>query len=196
MDVIDRLGFGYLEDVVRQWETHSDITLGELFELVAITAKPAQRNALSADLISKGMRLRNFPSDDYTWADLKTIVRFLDVHSALFGVMFPDRAGWDLQNLLLAEIVDHQRWLQWAKTKDGSKGRNRPKQVPRPGVTPEQPAGAKVAAQPLSQLKARLAKRYAAINAAETKKKLTAGLGRRVPPDPPKASLEDIFGRG
>lgn len=41
---------------------------------------------------------------------------------------------WGLTEMLLADIVDSQRWQVWAKTKDGHKGRNRPKPVPRPGV--------------------------------------------------------------
>jgi hypothetical protein len=36
--------------------------------------------------------------------------------------------------MLLAAIADVLRWLQWAKTKDGQKGRNAPDPIPRPGV--------------------------------------------------------------
>lgn len=48
--------------------------------------------------------------------------------------MYPDQVGWTLTNQLLASIVDVLRWLQWAKTEDGSKGRNMPEPIERPGV--------------------------------------------------------------
>ncbi|OBJ26970.1 DUF5361 domain-containing protein [Mycobacterium sp. 1245801.1] len=48
--------------------------------------------------------------------------------------MHPDEAGWTLTNMLLAVIADCLRWLQWAKTKDGQKGRNAPEPIKRPGV--------------------------------------------------------------
>lgn len=44
--------------------------------------------------------------------------------------------GWTLKDLLLAESVDTLRLLLWAKTKDGSKNRNRPKPITRPGRRP------------------------------------------------------------
>lgn len=39
-----------------------------------------------------------------------------------------------MTNHLLATQVDMLAWLRWAKTEDGSKGRNRPKPLPRPGM--------------------------------------------------------------
>ena len=34
----------------------------------------------------------------------------------------------------MATVADGIHWLQWAKTKDAEKGRNRPKPIPRPGA--------------------------------------------------------------
>jgi len=48
--------------------------------------------------------------------------------------MNPDHQ-WDLDAQLSALAVDHLRLLLWAKTKDAASGRNRPKPIPRPGVT-------------------------------------------------------------
>lgn len=48
--------------------------------------------------------------------------------------MYPNEAGWTLTNMLLATIADVLRWLQWAKTKDGQKGRGAPEPIARPGV--------------------------------------------------------------
>lgn len=198
LNVIDSIAMGYLGKILEQWEVQSNIRVGEAFQLITILNIPAKREALSADLIKAGMRLRNFPSPEHTWTDLKIFIRYLDVHSALYGLVYPDRAGWDKQNMLLANIADSLTWLQWAKTKDGSKGRNRPKPIPRPGVKQNQPKGAQVRPAPLSQVKARFAKRYADNHNAAQQKKLTAGLGRRLPVEAankPKPTLDEIFGR-
>ena len=70
--------------------------------------------------------------------------------------MFPDRAGWTTQQQLLAEMVDVLHWLQWAKTRDGQRNRNRPPRVPRPGTTSTPRPGLKPKAAPLSVVKKRL----------------------------------------
>jgi len=57
--------------------------------------------------------------------------------SATFRAVYPDRGPWGLSEQLLAEAVDTLHWLQWAKTVDGSKNRNHPRPIPRPGVEPE-----------------------------------------------------------
>jgi hypothetical protein len=92
--------------------------------------------ALEADLIDRGLRLRWCPSPDFTWRDLHLFVKFADMDSKLMRSMYPDKAGWTLTNQLLAIIADVLRWLQWAKTKDGMKGYNQPEPIPRPGVVP------------------------------------------------------------
>lgn len=58
--------------------------------------------------------------------------------SALAIELRPEDAPWEtLDSHLLAEVVDRLGLLLWAKTKDGQKGRNRPKPVDRPGRRPE-----------------------------------------------------------
>ena len=52
--------------------------------------------------------------------------------------MVGDASPWGLAEQLLAQIVDNQNIQIWFKTKDGEKGRNRPKPIPRPGVDPDQ----------------------------------------------------------
>lgn len=49
----------------------------------------------------------------------------------------PDQSPWGLTELLLAELVDVQRWIAWSKTKDGQNNRNRPERITRPGVEPQ-----------------------------------------------------------
>jgi hypothetical protein len=114
---------------------------------------------LEADLMKDGLRLRDCPSERFNWRDLSVYVRHVGVDSNLFRAMFPDRAGWTLTNMLLAEMVDTLHWLQWAKTKDGQRGRNRPALTPRPGVAPAGKSR-KTKAAPLSVIKDRMARRY------------------------------------
>ena len=72
-------------------------------------------------------------------------VRYLGPHSNLVAELYPDRAGWDLQNQLLASIADDQRWLHWAKTEAASEGGEPPERIERPGVVkPQTRPGSKV----------------------------------------------------
>jgi hypothetical protein len=79
------------------------------------------------------------------------------VDSHLYRSMHPDEAGWTLTNHLLATIADVLRWLQWAKTKDGQKNRNRPEPITRPGVkSSKKRTHPKVKGVPLSRMRALL----------------------------------------
>ena len=80
------------------------------------------------------MRLRWFPSPDYSWRDLVVFVKHLPQNSAYVRESLGGDSAWDLNNQLNALIADYLRILVWFKTKDGSKGRNFPKPIPRPGV--------------------------------------------------------------
>lgn len=93
------------------------------------------RSAVAADLIDKGLRLRDFPSDHLTWADMLAIVENAPRTSAIARSVDREKAEWSTTDYLLAMIADAQAWLVWAKTEDGAKNRNRPKPLPRPGVT-------------------------------------------------------------
>lgn len=57
--------------------------------------------------------------------------------SAVYRALNPDDSPWNMQTFLLAEAVDTLRTLAWFKTKDGQKGRKRPKPIPRPGYRPK-----------------------------------------------------------
>lgn len=67
--------------------------------------------------------------------------------------MRPDDAGWTLETMLLATAVDTLRWLQWAQTEDGHKGRNQPDPIPRPGVKSSRKAVQPAKAIPRSKLR-------------------------------------------
>lgn len=93
--------------------------------------------AVEFDLIRYGLRLRDLGSPHFTWRDFLVIVRRMPyADSALAAEMNPADSPWTLAEHLLAELVDVQRLALWAKTKDGSKNRNRPKPIERPGNRP------------------------------------------------------------
>lgn len=74
--------------------------------------------------------------------------------SHIYRALHPDEAGWTLTNHLLAIIADTLRWLQWAKTKDGRKNRNRPDPIVRPGVrAAKKRTHPKVKGEPLSRMR-------------------------------------------
>jgi len=66
--------------------------------------------------------------------------------------------GWSRGEQLLAAVVDFLALHWWAQTKDGAKNRNRPKQIPRPGVEDGSKARMKGAVLlPVDEVKRRLA---------------------------------------
>ena len=58
--------------------------------------------------------------------------------SALYRALLGDDSDWNTTNQLLAMVADHLAVANWFQTKDGQKGKNRPKQIPRPGVKDEE----------------------------------------------------------
>lgn len=92
------------------------------------------RKALEADLMRAGLRLRWFPSVDYTWRDLLVFVQSLGEDSATVRASLGADAYWGLTEQLLALNADYLRILIWMKTKDAQHNRNFPKPIPRPGV--------------------------------------------------------------
>lgn len=64
------------------------------------------------------------------------IVRCSPRDSILARELAPDDTRWSDTEWLLADVVDRLSLLVWFKTKDGSKNRNRPEPVPRPGDAP------------------------------------------------------------
>lgn len=88
-------------------------------------------------MIKHGLRLRDLGTERLSWRDLWVIVTQQDpAQSAVHRALNPDDAPWNMHTFLLAETVDTLRTLVWFKTKDGQKGRNRPKPIPRPGYRP------------------------------------------------------------
>ena len=96
--------------------------------------------ALEADLIERGLRLRNVGTEEFTWADLSAIVRHLPDSSALVRDSMDDlqreKAQWGVAEQLMAVMANALNVLVWAKTEDASKGINKPEPILPPGVTP------------------------------------------------------------
>ena len=57
--------------------------------------------------------------------------------SALYRALLGDDSDWNTTNQLLAMVADHLAVANWFETKDGQKGKKRPKQIPRPAVRDE-----------------------------------------------------------
>lgn len=98
------------------------------------------RGALNCDLIAHGYRVQDVPSV-LSWADLRDIVTHQPATSALSRAMHPDDAQWGLTEHLLAVIADAVITGNWMQSRDGQKNRNRPKQIPRPGVVADKRFG-------------------------------------------------------
>lgn len=99
--------------------------------------------------------MRHVGTDDFTWRDLYVFVKTSGWDDALTREMYPEHADWTPENMLLAEVVDSLHWLVWAKTENGSKNRNQPKPIPRPGVE-EPEKRVKGEAVPIDQMKAKM----------------------------------------
>lgn len=78
-----------------------------------------------------------------SWSDLRDILTHQPLDSALGREMYPDEALWDLDAQLLAAIADGIRHGNWMQSKDGHRGTNRPKPIPRPGVKSDKKYGGK-----------------------------------------------------
>ena len=91
--------------------------------------------AISYDLITLGLRLRDLGSESFTWGDLLVILRHLPPSSATGAAMYPESSDWDLSTLLLAEIADTLRAANWQR--GSGKRKDYPKPIQRPGVKPD-----------------------------------------------------------
>lgn len=131
---------------------------GGIRGLVDVLDDPEKRECIEADLIRAGMRLRWFHDPDnldHSWRDLLVFIRHSPAWSAYYAAESGEESLWGVQEHLMANLVDLTNILVWFKTKDGQKGRNRPKPIPRPGV--EEPGkrkhgGAKIPAADIADL--------------------------------------------
>jgi hypothetical protein len=141
-----------IRSLIKRWEKDSTVTMNQVRSMIALIKRHS--DALEADLLGIGLRLRHCPSPEFNWRDLWVFISHIGVDSKLYAATNPESAGWNKTNMLIAEAVDYLGWLQWAKTKSASEGGNPPDRVPRPGVQPN-PArkGSKVKPVPIDKLR-------------------------------------------
>ena len=108
-----------------------------------------RREPIAADLIRfYGIPLSQVRERVTLWEFVAMVVH-LPRESATWAAEHPDAAAWGLSEQLLAEVADSLHWLQWAKTADGSKGRNRPKPIPRPGIKSDEREERRIGSDPI-----------------------------------------------
>ena len=80
-----------------------------------------------------GLRLRDLwdPAVDFTFGDLLDVVEHATPDMAIYRVNDPDYE-WSLANQLQALLIDFHQQKAWA---EGGKKGQRPKPIPRPGVS-------------------------------------------------------------
>lgn len=81
--------------------------------------------ALNYDLMRCGVRLRDWPDNGVTWGDLLDVVEQAQPDSATYKALNPEWVQ-TVDTDLLRSMETSLRWLVWAKTADGLKGRNQP----------------------------------------------------------------------
>ncbi|QFG05145.1 tail assembly chaperone [Gordonia phage Dre3] len=135
LEKMDKAPQEEMEGLMTAWQEDSGVTSGGIDGLLELIDGPHGK-ALEIDLLYAGHRLRWVGSDDFTWRDLKLFISGSQLDSELFKSLHPEEAGWSRTNMLLANIADSLAWLVWAKTKDGSRNRNQPQPIKRPGVRP------------------------------------------------------------
>lgn len=98
-----------------------------------------------------GLDIRDLWRGRLTWRRLGVLIRGLPVESLTRTAIRnetpvtalrsqssdADYGPWTQTDMLLAELIDLTRWLQWAKTKSGQENRDHPKPFPRPGIDRE-----------------------------------------------------------
>ena len=97
---------------------------------------PAVAAGIEHDLMHAGGRLRwiGDGTGRTTWRDVAVLYALAAPGSALARATGGESV-WGLPEQLLAGIIDHLAVIAWQRTEDGTKGRNRPKPIPRPGIT-------------------------------------------------------------
>lgn len=79
-----------------------------------------------------GVLIRGLPAESVTKTELRNETPEDELTAAVVGNS--PYGAWSQTDMLLADLIDVARWLQWSKTKDGEDNRNHPKPYPRPGV--------------------------------------------------------------
>ena len=96
------------------------------------------RDELEYELLKTGVRLRWLGRPILSWHDIYLIAVNCEAGSPLARAL-DKRMAWKPIDFWLRSIEYILRWLVWAKTKDGQKGRRKPKPVQPPGASTHDP---------------------------------------------------------
>lgn len=91
------------------------------------------RDELEYELIKTGVRLRWLGCQLLSWNDIYLIATNCEPGTPLARTL-DKRMAWKPIDFWMQSIEYSLRWLVWAKTKDGNKGRRTPKPVQQPGT--------------------------------------------------------------
>lgn len=97
-----------------------------------LTLPAEQWQAIEADLLRCGKTRSQLGTPDLPWSAVVAMVRHTSRGDALHREVHGDLARFAEVEYMLADVIDALNTLVWFKTKDGQKGRNRPKPYPRP----------------------------------------------------------------
>lgn len=109
------------------------------------------QEAVEYELIALGLRL-HWLGADLTWRDLLVVVRQSPPGNAIARSIDPQGAAWGVAEHLQRHTIDLLAAANWMASEDGSKGRNRPKPYPGPGVVDPDEAVYGSGAVPLDEL--------------------------------------------
>ena len=152
MSVLDNAPMRMIKDIYSEWQKDSQIDVEDIMQLMNLIEKHSA--PLELDLIDRGLRLRDCPSDRFNWRDLYVIVSYADPYTNVVAATDPERYGWGKQEMLLARLIDSAEWLVWSKTKDAAEGGDPPERMKRPGVKPKKKrAGFDTKPLPLSRIR-------------------------------------------
>ena len=87
---------------------------------------------------------------DYSTLHAGVLLEQLPEGSRVHRAIDPDNV-WTLDRQLLAALVNAVNWLVWSKTKDGQRGRNKPKPIGLPAKKPQSTGEKKVAGKPMDR---------------------------------------------
>ncbi|NMM93488.1 DUF5361 domain-containing protein [Bifidobacterium oedipodis] len=96
------------------------------------------RDELEYELIKAGVRLRWLGRPLLSWHDIYLIAANCEPGTPL-ATALDRRMAWKPIDFWMRSIEYSLRWLVWAKTKDGQKGRGKPKPIQPPGISANDP---------------------------------------------------------
>jgi hypothetical protein len=107
--------------------------------------------AFERELISAGVRLRDFGTDRLNWRDLLVIISCArqDPASHLYRSIDPEASRWTAEAWLAAEVADRVAVLIWQNAQDPNNPK--PERIERPGVVNKKDTSGHYGSDPIEQ---------------------------------------------